>query len=660
MEEDSMRIPRTFGFLSAACAIVALMGHASPRALASVSLADISSAGPLTNIQIGVDLSCQVAHAGDTDLEFYPPSVTPGDCGTVVSVNGTVYSPDFNNHDITATDSLSGVSVPFTPVSQTGVTGSGTAGDPFQVITVADAGDSGLRITETDTYVVGQESYRTDLQVQNVGNTSLSAIIYRAGDCYLGGSDEGYGLAVPATKTVACSVNANNSPAGRIEQWSPITPADHYLEANFDDVWAALATGNNLPDSCICGLLDDNGAAINWDRTIPAGGSVTLSHLTTFSPVGTLPLVVTKTADDGAADPGAQDGYTISISNPNVDDIDVSDITDTLPAGFSYVSGSTTGATTADPTVASQTLTWTGPFTIPGDSSPPLTLHFNVTVSDTPDTYYNSADVGGADAVPADNVAPITVGGEGTPTSTSTATFTPTATATAECGTATPTATNTAVATKTVFVTSTAEATHTAETTRTAQATHTAEVTSTAEATNTETIFATGVNSTAQATHTAEVTHTAEATHTAETTSTARSTRTAQVTRSPEATESPAATDTTVPTATSTSSPTPTATACVTPSVHISTATPTPTTEIESTSTSVATASSTPTGVSGVLGEQLPPGVTSGVSAGPSALPNSGDGTMRRNVSVLLSVAALLAGFGGLFAVVAYQRRRNS
>jgi hypothetical protein len=33
---------------------------------------------------------------------------------------------------------------------------------------------------------------------------------------------------------------------------------------------------------------------------------------------------------------------------------------------------------------------------------------------------------------------------------------------------------------------------------------------------------------------------------------------------------------------------------------------------------------------------------------------------MRRNVSVLLSVAALLAGFGGLFAVVAYQRRRNS
>jgi uncharacterized repeat protein (TIGR01451 family) len=629
-----MRMLRTLGFLGAVCALVVLIGNATPRALASVSAADISSAGPLTNIQIGVDLSCQVAHSGDTDLEFYPPDVTPGDCGTIVSVNGSVYSPDFDNHDSTAADSLTGVSVPFTPVSQTAVTGTGTAGDPFQVITVADAGNSGLRITETDTYVVGSESYRTDVKVQNTGNTSVDAIIYRAGDCYLGGSDEGYGLAAPATKTVACTVNADNSPPARIEEWSPITPADHYLEANYDDVWAALATGNDLPDTCICATLDDNGAAVNWDRTIAAGGSVTLSHLTTFSPVGTLPLVVTKTADQGTADPGAQDGYTISISNPNVDNVDVSEITDTLPAGFSYVSGSTTGATTNDPAIASQTLTWTGPFTIDGDSSQPVTLHFNVTVSSEPGTYYNSATVNGADAVPAVDVAPITVGGGATPTSS------PTPTATAECGS--PVGETIAPL---IVETTTAVATHTAQVTHTAEATHTAEITSTAETT-----------STAQTTRTAQATRTVERTTTAQ----ASETATATSTDTPVAT----ATNTASPTATTSATPTATATECVTPTIQpggrVSTATPTPTTAIQATNTPIATASSTPTPVSGVLGVEVPPAATSGAAAGPSALPNSGDGTTRRNVSALLTMAALLAGFGGLIAVVAHQRRRSS
>ena len=41
-------------------------------------------------------------------------------------------------------------------------------------------------------------------------------------------------------------------------------------------------------------------------------------------------------------------------------------ITDMLPQGFSYIAGSSTGATTANPTVGGQTLTWNGPFTVPG------------------------------------------------------------------------------------------------------------------------------------------------------------------------------------------------------------------------------------------------------------------------------------------------------
>ncbi|HYM14902.1 MAG TPA: hypothetical protein VEZ14_05035 [Dehalococcoidia bacterium] len=625
---------RSTFLLLALVVFVALAGSPPRRAAASVSEAVISSAGPLTKIHVGVDLSCQVEHTGDSAFEFYPPDVTPGDCGTMVAINGVVYSPDFNSHDGTAAQSLSGTSVPFTPVSQTAVTGTGTAGDPYQVVTIADAGTTGLRVAETDTYVVGSESYRTDVQVQNTSNSVVTAIIYRAGDCYLGGSDRGYGLAISASKTIACTATANNSPAGRIEEWSPITPADHYLETGYNEVWVAIATGTDLPDTCDCATLEDNGAGINWDRTIAAGQSVTLSHLTTFSPVGTVPLVVSKTADQGSVGPGAQDGYTISISNPNVADITVSTIIDTLPAGFAYVPGSSTGITTTDPGVSSQTLTWTGPFTIAGDGSPPETLHFDVTVAQQAGTYTNTATVGGADAVPAVDVAPIVVTGA-TPTATSTVSQTPTATPTQQCGTPIAAA---AIAQHDVSVTTTAVSTRTVEATRTVQITQTAQV-----------------SQTPQSTRTARVT----------TTSTTQPTATATATDTPI----PTATNTATPTATTTASTTATATASATPTctpgqpgipqVRVATSTPTRTPASSSTPIQAATgAPATTTPVSGVLGVETG-GRAGGPGSAPSQLPNSGSGGMRGSAGWLLSVATALAAAGMLTALAANARRRS-
>ena len=62
-----------------------------------------------------------------------------------------------------------GISPPnaYTPVSQTGPTGTGTNADPFKIVTVADAGATGIRLTQTDTYTTGLESFRTDVVVSN-------------------------------------------------------------------------------------------------------------------------------------------------------------------------------------------------------------------------------------------------------------------------------------------------------------------------------------------------------------------------------------------------------------------------------------------------------------------------------------------------------------
>lgn len=270
--------------------------------------ADIgNTAGPLTHIWIGTGLSCQVAHTDDTDYEMYPPGDQEGDCSTVVLVNGTTYGYS----GFAGTD--------FTPVSQSAVTGDGSSGTPFSVTTIVDADAEGIRVNETDSYIIGNEFYRTDVQVANTNDTGAASTVrvYRGADCYLGGSDQGYGYADPIGKVVACTENPNNSPLGRIEEWTPITPADHYYEAHWSTVENAADSGTQLPDTCICSTLDDNGAAISWDRTIGAGQSTTLSHYTTFSPLGAGAPTPTPSGETATATPTST-ATPISTATPTL------------------------------------------------------------------------------------------------------------------------------------------------------------------------------------------------------------------------------------------------------------------------------------------------------------------------------------------------------
>jgi uncharacterized repeat protein (TIGR01451 family) len=370
----------------------------------------ISSAGPLNAIDIGEDLSAQIAHVGDTSEEIYPPGTHPGDYGTFLLINGTLYSSDFQNHGGSASAGI-GPYTAFTPVSQSAVTGAGTSASPFAITTVVTVGTTGLSVTQVDSYVVGQESYRTDVTVTNTGNAAVSAIMFRAFDCYLGGSDSGYGV-VSGTGP-GCSQNPNNVPAGRIEQIVPLNGGNNYYESGYGAVWAWIGTHAAFPDTCDCAINEDNGSGISWNITVPGGSSLTRSNLTVFSPLGNQPLFMSKTADAASATAGGADGYTITVSNPNGAAATLNSVSDTLPAGFTYTAGSTTGATTADPTIAAQTLTWAGPIAVaPGGTA---ILHFGVTVSSTAGTYTNSATAdGGADTVAGTGpTAPITVGGGG-------------------------------------------------------------------------------------------------------------------------------------------------------------------------------------------------------------------------------------------------------
>jgi uncharacterized repeat protein (TIGR01451 family) len=384
----------------------ALVGLASfSFAQATLAAQTITSTGPLTNIGISDDLNCSVNHTGDLAGEFYGGTA----CGTLLATGGTLFGP--------STIPAGGSASPrtgFSPVSQTAVTGSGAAADPFTVVTVVDLGTSGLRITETDSYVVGEESYRTDVQVSNSASTSQDAILYRAGDCFLQSSDVGFGSVDTTTGAVACTTGT--APGSRIEQWFPISAGSHYYEAGYSQVWAQIGSQQPFPDTCRCTDFIDNGAGLSWNITVPAGGSLTRSQLTTFSPLGRLPLSTSKTADTASVAGGSVDGYTITVSNPNPAAVTLSSITDTLPTGFTYTAGSTTGATMADPSISGQTLTWAGPVTVPaasGSTPGTVSLHFGVTVSSIPGDYFNNAGASSADftVVPTGDTARITVTG---------------------------------------------------------------------------------------------------------------------------------------------------------------------------------------------------------------------------------------------------------
>jgi uncharacterized repeat protein (TIGR01451 family) len=397
--------------LSFLCLMLPALAACSTSALAATPYKDITSSGPLTHVYIGNELSCQIAHTGDSSLELYPPDTIPGDCGTLAAVNGALYAPDFESHGRSAAGAI-GTFTPFTPVSQSAVTGTGTGANPFKVVTVADVGSTGVRITEADTYVTGEESYRTDIAVANSGSANQNVIVYRAGDCFLQDNDTGFGSVHTATGEVACTTGA--AAGSRIEQWSPIVSGSHFYEAIYSDVWTQIGSKQSFADTCLCTTQVDNGAGLSWSSSVPAGGSITRSHLTTFSPLGHFPLSTAKTADAASATAGSSDGYTITISNPNPISVTLSSISDTLPAGFTYSAGSTSGATSSNPAVSGRVLTWSGPLTVPaasGGTPGTISLHFRATVSSTAGDYFNSAGANSADytITPTGDTAKVTV-----------------------------------------------------------------------------------------------------------------------------------------------------------------------------------------------------------------------------------------------------------
>jgi uncharacterized repeat protein (TIGR01451 family) len=357
--------------------------------------ATITSSGPLTSIAISPDLTCAVTHVDDRYPEWFAETA----CGTLISLNGELYGPNNIPSGGGATPRTF-----FTPVSQSAVTGSGTAADPYTIVTVVRAGDRAT-LTQTDRYVVGQEFYRTEVRVANNSGARLTGHLYTAGDCYLQDSDFGYGQVIGTAP--ACA--ASTLPGSRLVSLIPSTGGNAYYQANYNEVWTRVGAQLPFPNTCRCDEYLDNGIGISWPVNLSAGESSTWGWRTNFSPQGHVPLIVTASAHSPSSPPGDLNGYRITVQNGNPERAPVNRLTVTLPPGFTYVTGSTIGATRADPAISGQTLTWSGPLAVPGGGE--ITIDFNVRVTRTAGTYTIDATATAPEheVTPALDAAPITV-----------------------------------------------------------------------------------------------------------------------------------------------------------------------------------------------------------------------------------------------------------
>jgi uncharacterized repeat protein (TIGR01451 family) len=115
------------------------------------------------------------------------------------------------------------------------------------------------------------------------------------------------------------------------------------------------------------------------------------------------------TAEAAQVGPGAGDGYEVKVHNNGPGTVILDSITDTLPAGFAYVPGSTRGGTTADPEISGRTLTWPGRFAAPGGGV--AGIHFAVKAAADAGTYLDeaTADARGFPLTPSGPTARIEV-----------------------------------------------------------------------------------------------------------------------------------------------------------------------------------------------------------------------------------------------------------
>ncbi|HND00402.1 MAG TPA: hypothetical protein PKW90_30020, partial [Myxococcota bacterium] len=167
--------------------LLALLGlglWATPAAFAAQTINSTGGSTAVNGIRVivGENTQLQIVRLGTGQL--YSPSAVPPSTSIFNSIILAHGSNIYRSNG--SAPAVAGGSV-WTNVSQSTVTGTGTAQDPYTVVTVVAAGSTGITLTETVTYAYPEEYFVIQVDV-SAPSTNTSAIkLYHLMDTYLAG-----------------------------------------------------------------------------------------------------------------------------------------------------------------------------------------------------------------------------------------------------------------------------------------------------------------------------------------------------------------------------------------------------------------------------------------------------------------------------------------
>ncbi|NTW01431.1 MAG: hypothetical protein HGA19_08985 [Oscillochloris sp.] len=208
------------------------------------------------------------------------------DAGTFLLIDGLAYGPQpVANRGFHP--------IPYTQINQEG-SGSGTAADPFVITTEVAAGDTGIRLIQTVSYVSGDYSYDLYTRVENDNSSVQSVALINAADLYANFPDNrpdyGYGFYEPITGAVGLlSLGLQN-----IQSFipDPNTPADAYQVSAWGGsnypFWSYIGGSDGVAGPGLQNFVDpgyyDVVAGLQWNLTVPAAVNSSTNSTAALTP----------------------------------------------------------------------------------------------------------------------------------------------------------------------------------------------------------------------------------------------------------------------------------------------------------------------------------------------------------------------------------------
>ncbi len=279
----------------------------------TVTLGHIQSAtGPLTHIALSATNQQQV---GRSDL-LATGAVRPG-----ANLNDPSGS-ELKIYPMGSTDAYT------TMNHQQAFLGNGSIAAPFKLESFSDLAkngvETGLRLSETVSYVEGSNYYRTDLEISNFSSEAVSLNVMRYLACDLADGGLGYGSLV--SQSAQCF-----TPTANLSMYA-LTGGYSFAAGDATAVHARVSGAVSLKDQCLgqagsvltqplCMTTQQDIAIAmqHANQNIPRFGRVTISHYTALQPKApqTTNLIVTNnTTDETELGISYEIPQEITIKNP--------------------------------------------------------------------------------------------------------------------------------------------------------------------------------------------------------------------------------------------------------------------------------------------------------------------------------------------------------